>query len=124
MTAKKPLFNLETVQGLRELSEPGKDFFAELAEIYLKQAPEKVAAIEASLNTRKFKTVSDIAHQLKSSTGNLGAAELAEQFKAVEEAGRAADLENLLRLVPVLSKKFGEACAELKQIAAQDKKAA
>lgn len=124
MTDKKSLFNLETVQALRDLSEPGQDFFVAMGELYLKQAPEQMSVIETSLNEREFKAVSDTAHQLKSSTGNLGAEALGRQFRVIEEAALAADLENLLRVMPVLRKDFAEVCSELKRIVEESKRAA
>jgi hypothetical protein len=117
MTAKNPLFNPETVKNL------GKDSFCDLAELYLKQAPEKLAQLETSLQRRRFKALANTAQELGYAAGHLGAEHLADSFLRVEEAARAKDLENLLRLLPAANQAFRAVSAELKK-QTQEKQAA
>lgn len=115
---KKSLINPETIASLRELSEPGKDFYAEMAFIYLQQAPAKVNALESQLSNRDFAAISAATHQLKSSTGNLGAEDLASLFVRAEEAAKNKDVENLLRVLPELKSSFALVQAALEEIIA------
>jgi HPt (histidine-containing phosphotransfer) domain-containing protein len=124
MSNKAPLICPESIASLRELSEPGKDFYAEMANLYLQQAPAKVKDMEAKLGQRNFTGISAIAHQLKSSSGNLGAMSLADLFVKVEESAKHKDIENLLRVFPELKKTFAEVCTALAELASGNVKKA
>ncbi len=118
MNKNTPLLNPDSIASLRELSEPGKDFFAEMAAIYLQQAPAKVKEMEAALGKREFGPIAAAAHQLKSSSGNLGALSLADLFRRSEEAAKTKDIENLLSAFPQLLSTFAAVKAELEKVIA------
>lgn len=124
MNKNTPLLNPDSIASLRELSEPGKDFFAEMAVIYLQQAPVKVKEMEAALGKREFGPIAAAAHQLKSSSGNLGALGLGDLFRRAEEAAKNKDVENLLSVFPELLSTFAAVKAELEKLTSGQSKAA
>ncbi|MGE3262973.1 MAG: Hpt domain-containing protein [Bacteriovoracia bacterium] len=117
MINKAPLIHPESVKSLRELGDPGKDFYAEVAHVYLQQAPAKVNEMENALAARDFAALNGLAHQLKSASANLGALGLTDLFIRVEEAAKLKDLENLLAVFPELKATFAAVKTELERTA-------
>lgn len=104
----KAVLDPETVQNLRELAGDDLTFIPQIVDLFLKNAAEKLVTISESLKAGKFAEAAALCHQLKSSSGNLGALELGKAFAALEQAalaknaGTAAILEARLRaLYPI-----------------------
>jgi HPt (histidine-containing phosphotransfer) domain-containing protein len=82
--ADESVIDSETLQGLRELAGDDTSFLPQMIDLYLKTATEKFPVLEAHLSSGRLKEVASICHQLKSSSGNLGALTLGKYFEAVE----------------------------------------
>ncbi len=90
----------DVIQGLRELDDPGApSLLAELVEIFLNDAPARLAALEAALTSGDAQQLERVAHALKGSCGNLGAKSLAGVCQQIEQQGRAGRLEGMAPLV-------------------------
>lgn len=70
----RPVINAETFENLRALGgDDNANFLEELINVYLAQAPEKMAKMRAAHKQNDLKLLRDSAHSLKSSSGNMGA---------------------------------------------------
>ncbi len=87
---------LESLQSV-EYAEPG--FIAKLVDVWMKRGPVLRTDIQAAFEQRDWKALSQSAHALKSSSGNLGAESLADVLEEIEHAAVAADEPRLRPLV-------------------------
>jgi HPt (histidine-containing phosphotransfer) domain-containing protein len=69
--------------------------YAELAQLYLTEAPVKVKQLTDALAQGNIETTHSLAHHLKGSALSLGATDLAELLAVLESAGKAGDLTTL-----------------------------
>jgi HPt (histidine-containing phosphotransfer) domain-containing protein len=100
----RPVLDAEVIENLKLLG--GDDdpaLFRDLVEIFLKETPALIAKLEDALGRGDAHALERAAHSLKSSCANLGALTLSAQFKEMELAGRAKDVE-LARPVLVASR--------------------
>jgi HPt (histidine-containing phosphotransfer) domain-containing protein len=71
------LINAEQLLGLRELNQPGeKDFVSELIDIFCQQSPPILSELESAVAQLNFVSIEKLAHKLKGSSANIGAARL------------------------------------------------
>lgn len=97
------------IASLRELDEPGEPgLLEELVDIFLSDAPTRVAALEEALAAGDGAQLERVAHSLKSSCGNLGAKNLAELCRQIEANGRQGRLEGTASLVARSRQAFAE----------------
>ncbi|MFQ6613847.1 MAG: Hpt domain-containing protein [Fidelibacterota bacterium] len=67
----------------------GRKLVLGILNIFLNQTPERLAVITAAFQTGDFETLGNTAHSLKSSAGNVGAANLQQAAETLEtEADR------------------------------------
>jgi two-component system, sensor histidine kinase and response regulator len=74
----------EFVASLRTLDNGSGTFLAEIATLFLSDAPVRVDAIRNAIENGDMQTVNDQAHALKSSAGNVGATELSDRCGELE----------------------------------------
>ena len=87
---------------LRELGFE-ESFIKELFDIYLKDAAETIAKLEAAVNTGDIESIRSLGHSLKGSSANLRITEVQQKALAVEmEAKGAKDKQVFLRLIQEL----------------------
>jgi len=84
----------------------GPPFAAHLVDLFLREAPPKVAAIRAALDARDADAVAYWAHGLISTSGNLGATRVWELVRQIEAAALAGRWEPLPSLVDTLEPAF------------------
>jgi HPt (histidine-containing phosphotransfer) domain-containing protein len=80
------------IEGLRELGgaeDPG--LLVELIDLYLSDAPQRMAEIEESLASGNWSLLERAAHTLKSASANIGALGLSELCKELECQARKRD---------------------------------
>lgn len=107
------------IQGLRELGgddEPG--LLAELIEIFLEDAPERMKDITEGLATGDVGRVERGAHTLKSSSANVGALSLSELCRKIVESARTNKQERLPELCRESERSLDEASEALRSIKA------
>jgi HPt (histidine-containing phosphotransfer) domain-containing protein len=85
------------------------EFYCELAEIFLKDTPEQINALEYSLKNKNAKEVENLAHKLKGSSGNFGVNRLYELFEELQELGKEQRLDEASRV-------FSQATAVYEQV--------
>jgi HPt (histidine-containing phosphotransfer) domain-containing protein len=81
---------------LRELQEAGEpDIVAEVGDLFVKHAPEKISAIVQAVEKGDAKGLQIAAHSLKSSSAYVGAMHLSAMSKELEQIGRSGALEDV-----------------------------
>lgn len=90
----KPI-DQSVLASLRELQEDGEpDIVAEVGGLFIKHSPEKISAIEQSVEKGDAKGLQMAAHSLKSSSAYVGALYLSSLSKELEMMGRAQALQD------------------------------
>jgi HPt (histidine-containing phosphotransfer) domain-containing protein len=84
----------------------GPPFVARILDLFLRDAPPKVAAMRAALDARDADAVAYWAHALVSSSGNLGATRMQALVRRIEQDALAGRWEPLPALVSELETVF------------------
>jgi len=88
------------INGLRELREPGQaDPLAELVDLFLVDAPERLHRIQHGWQAGDLKAVQHAAHSLKGSASNLGVLRLAKLAARLEKEAKTGSMQNPDELV-------------------------
>lgn len=91
-----PALEEAVLAGLRKLQGEGDpDIIRELAEIFLEDAPARIAEIRASLESGDAGGVERAAHTLKGGAGNMGASRMSRLAAGLQEAGHGGDLSEV-----------------------------
>lgn len=69
-----------------------EEILAQLLQMFLEQAPERLAQVEGALRERDAKTLEREAHSLKGTAATLGMPELRDAAYTVERLGAAGSL--------------------------------
>ena len=99
----RPL-NPEGVERLRRMG--GPEFVHRMIDVYLEDAPARVAAAIDARERRDLEALVQAAHALVASSGRLGGEELADVARRIEEAGRRQEDAEAFGLVEQLSVEF------------------
>ena len=92
---------------LRDLSEPGQpDAVVELIDLFLEDAPDRLQAMQTSLESRDQEALKIAAHSLKGSAKNLGAKPLGKICAKLEQQALAADWDNVLLTLKAIGQEF------------------
>ncbi|MEN9572305.1 MAG: hypothetical protein RL514_160 [Verrucomicrobiota bacterium] len=92
---------------LRDLSEPGQpDPVVELIDLFLEDAPDRLHAMQTSLDRRDAEALKIAAHSLKGSARNLGAKPLGRICAELEHQTAAADWDNALLTLKAIGQEF------------------
>lgn len=105
------------IADLRELGgadEPG--LLAELIDLFLADAPERIREVESALAAGEIKRVERAAHTLKSSSANIGAKQLSSICKQIEELARNQQSTSIAPLLADTTRCFVEAEAALRTL--------
>jgi len=90
-----PVLDEKTIADLRGLTSESGDFFAELVDMFLTDAPARIASIDDALERRDLEHLAAVAHSLKGMCRNQGAARMADVCVAVEQSVRSSDTDAL-----------------------------
>jgi two-component system, sensor histidine kinase and response regulator len=103
---------------LTRLREVGDEFLAEIATIYLGDAPQRLAAIRAAVAAGDPKAVATAAHAFKSASGNVGAMAVHDLCEELEMAGKQGKVAGAADTVARLERECGRVEHELRPLAA------
>ncbi len=99
--------NPKTLANLRALRREGRpSILARLMSLYLAGAPQLVGDIRNAVSHADASVLRQAAHDLKSTSGNIGALRLAEIAAQLEALGRAQDTAGASDLFPALESEF------------------
>jgi len=83
------VIDLNTIEALRELQEEGEsDLLAELIDLFLQDAPDRIAGMRLAVDTGDWTALAERAHSLKGSCSSLGAVHMAGLCAQLEAMGR------------------------------------
>ena len=85
------------------------EFYCELAEIFLHDAPQQLDSLEKSLRKKDAEGVEKHAHKLKGASGNFGLERLYELFSELQRSGSERKFDEASRI-------FSEVTSEYKQV--------
>ena len=107
---------LDDLRALGGADDPG--LLTELIELFLRDAPERIAEIEGALERGDAASLERAAHTLKSSSANLGATSLSALCREIEAAARARATAGLPALVTRSRELYRRVEAELAKVRA------
>ena len=90
MPSPDQVLNQDTLKDLAEVME---DELGDLIQVYLQDSPERVEGIRAAAAAREVKPMIELAHTLKSTSANLGASQLTEICRQIEESAKADEVK-------------------------------
>jgi signal transduction histidine kinase/CheY-like chemotaxis protein/HPt (histidine-containing phosphotransfer) domain-containing protein len=106
----------DVIESLRELGDDdGMELLAELVDLFLLDAPERMAELFKAFEENDTEQLERTAHALKSSSANLGALGLSGIFGDLEQAGREQDLSRAGALLEQSRAEYHRVEAALKQ---------
>jgi len=101
------------IDALRELNPEDDSFLRDLIQIYLDDAPKRIAEIEQSLADKDARRLTMAAHSLKGSSSNFGARELYAVSEQLERLGQQEALEGAPARLAALKEEFARVKTEL-----------
>ena len=104
---KSVLFSLRLLEG----EDP--KFFPNLVKTFLVEGEKKLNRLKKLSRTKKFKTISDVAHGFRSEAAQMGAMSVSELCAEIEALGNAKKSRGLVTRVNALEKAFVDAQVEL-----------
>jgi len=87
----------------------GRDVLSRVIGIYLENTAEELDDLSAAIEHADAAAVAQLAHRLKSSSGNVGALRLVERFRRLERSGRDKDLDDAPALMAEIRGEFKKA---------------
>lgn len=86
------------------------DFYLEMLQMFCPQAADKKAEIIFLYETENWKDYAVKVHALKSTSLTIGAEQLADQAKLLEQAGKARNIKYIRHSHPILLRLYDEVC--------------
>ncbi|HOD42552.1 MAG TPA: Hpt domain-containing protein, partial [Candidatus Wallbacteria bacterium] len=78
----------------------------QLFTIHLKETDAKIESLKASIKEGAAESIRHIAHNLKSSTANVGGTKLSSIFKTIEAKAKNNEIENLEAFIPEIDSNY------------------
>ena len=79
-----------------------EDEFIEIVEIFIKSAASDIKRLEDAFIAKNSEALSEAAHSLKGSAGNLGFTEISKLSATIEDQARKENISDLASSIPVL----------------------
>jgi CheY-like chemotaxis protein/HPt (histidine-containing phosphotransfer) domain-containing protein len=112
VTAFPPLLDGEVLDRLEE--HVGRDCVGQLATMFLSQTPEKLSALDRAIANGDLATAGRLAHDICSTSGNMGATMLMAVARQLEESCRGGLEDALPRLLASIEATYGKSEAPLR----------
>jgi CheY-like chemotaxis protein len=109
----KPHVDAQVIESMLVLGGGGRDLLAKMIELFVRDAPERLAAIRQSMGRGDARAVAAAAHAFKSSSANLGAAALSEMCKRLERECGGGALAASQPLVEAIEGEYAYVAADL-----------
>ncbi|MGE3310572.1 MAG: PAS domain S-box protein [Limisphaerales bacterium] len=108
-----PVVDPEPLNALASPDEP--NLVAEFIQDYLREAPQRLAAMEAAVAAADPARIRAESHNLKGSSSYMGAARLVRACGALEASARSGDLSRIQEQMEAVRREWREASAALSQ---------
>ena len=112
-----PALDPRTLDALRRLTPPGEpDVLAQVLQLFLDQAPLRLARLRSALAEGNVVEFQRAAHSLKGATGNIGARALHDAARRADESGKTGRLDSAAPLVAEIELHLAEVVTEIQQL--------
>lgn len=102
------IFDLKAIENLKKLQVPGRpDIIGQLFDIYLAETSAKIDALKKAIAEKNQESIRHIAHNLKSSTANVGGARLSAIFKSLEIRAKNNEIDGLENFIGLVETNYG-----------------
>ncbi|MGV0025107.1 PAS domain S-box protein [Phormidesmis priestleyi] len=98
--------NLTTLQSIRSLASEGETFLADIINSYLLDAFKLVQTIQIAATTKDWLALQQAVHTLKSTSGMLGASQMAQLCRELETMLHLGTLENIASKIRQLEAEY------------------
>jgi HPt (histidine-containing phosphotransfer) domain-containing protein len=113
-----PVIDAEIIDGLRMLEDDDEpNVVTELVGLFMENAPPRLTAMHAALDSGDRVALSRVAHSLKSSSANLGAHGMSHLCERLERMKTPAPDDNPAELVTLLEQEYAIVTQALAEIA-------
>ena len=112
----KQVIDHDVIAELKGMDENG-DFFRELTSMFAKNSSRLTAQIRAAIEAGNAKDAAAAAHQLKSSSGGLGARRVQDLCARIEKRALDGEAAGQGDLVTDLERELAEALAHIAELA-------
>ena len=106
---QEPLASIDNsvLDKIREIQQPGQpDLVKKVIQIYQDNSKEHMANLEKAYQENDSSSIQQIAHNLKSSSANVGATQLSRLFKELEISRKENDQSSLDRLMSAIRDEY------------------
>jgi HPt (histidine-containing phosphotransfer) domain-containing protein len=111
-----PAIDPHAIDALRELNPGDSSFLRDLIQIFLEDAPLRLAEIDGALAAGDARKLMIAAHSLKGSSANFGADQFRRQCEAIEHCARQGVLAPVPAQLPALREEYARVAAELQAL--------
>jgi CheY-like chemotaxis protein/HPt (histidine-containing phosphotransfer) domain-containing protein len=111
----EPHVDPNVIESMLVLGGGGRGLLKKMIDIYLQDAPGRIAAIREGMARADADAVARAAHAFKSANANLGAAALAEMCKRLERQCRTGSTLEAEALVAAIEDEFAYVAADLSE---------
>jgi two-component system sensor histidine kinase/response regulator len=112
----EPHVNPKTLAEIRSLAEPGaSDPLVEVIDLFLGDTPGQLQRLREALVAQDHARLHEVAHTLKGSCSNLGAAAMADLCRTLDQAVMAGFLASTGTLIERLEAEFAEVRKDLER---------
>lgn len=98
---------------IRDLADGDEDLLGEIIDTYLDDVLQRLSTLRAAVAERDAERIHRTAHTIKGSSANLGLLGMVDTCRAVVEAGRAGDLDDIDARLAAIEAAFDRARAIL-----------
>ena len=114
------VLDMEVVEELLTLmGDEDPELLLDLIDMFQKDGPERVDKIEAAFAAGDYETLSEVAHSLKGSSGNLGVLNLQDSCDVLQVAGKKGDQATITAGMSSLRKHLDDGLSALSEIQAK-----
>jgi two-component system, sensor histidine kinase and response regulator len=110
--AGSPILNQQRLADLAGLGE-SPEWLENLLRRFLSDSQARLTALRVAIEKGEEQVVADLAHALKGSSANMGAAAMADVCKNLETLGRSASLNGAMELLEQLERLYAQTAAAL-----------
>ncbi len=119
-----PRLDLTYLDSLRHLGEmSGKPLVREIVDSFLAETPRRLELMKEAIGRADAVELAFVAHSLKGSSGQLGAARVAALSSELEKKGRSADLVSAAALLTELGRELAQVAPLLEEQKAREQSA-
>jgi CheY-like chemotaxis protein len=110
------LLDPNILDGIRALQSPhSPNLLEQLIEIYRSTAPAMLQNLATSIQGENYDEIRELAHSLKSSSGNIGARKIFELSARLEEMGRDKEIDGASEILVEIEQMYPKVCELLDQ---------